>query len=75
MGRGVWSCGRGRGWHTCRVEFGCEWIQRCLLFVQNGWLRVCQVVELSQLEAWVVGPVWMGVKMGVQSPAVWVLAV
>lgn len=37
------------------------------------------MVELSRLEAWAVGPVWegvqMGVKMGVQSPAAWVLAV
>lgn len=29
----------------------------------------------ESVEVWVVGKVWMGVKMGVQSPAVWVLAV
>lgn len=67
--------GRGRGWHTCRAEFGCEQAQKCSLSVRSGWLWVCQAVELSGLEAWAVGavgPVQMGVQMmGVQSPAAW----
>lgn len=43
VGRGVWSCCRGCRRDTRPVEFGCEWMQKCLLCVQGGWLEVCQV--------------------------------
>lgn len=50
------------------MEFGCEWMQKCLLCVQGGWLGVCLPGGGTEsVEVCVVGPVWMGVKKGVQA--------